>query len=155
VLLDPFFSENGSPSTTTRWHTTKRSIRVLGLEVAARKTEVVICHGRSRGPSPPTLIRVGEARVLVGEKIKYLGLQLDATWSFGEHFRRLAPRVEEVAMALSRLLPNLGGSGGRVRRVYAAVVASVALYEAPVWAVDVAVPAGCEICCADSSGGWP
>jgi len=42
-------------------------------------------------------------------------------------------------MALSRLLPNLGGPGGRVRRVYAAVVASITLYEAPVWAEDVAV----------------
>jgi len=50
-----------------------RSIRVLGLEVVARKTEAVFFHGRSRGPPPPTLIRVGEARVQVGEKIKYLG----------------------------------------------------------------------------------
>jgi len=33
-----------------------RSIRVLVLEVAARKTEVVIFHGRSRGPPPPILI---------------------------------------------------------------------------------------------------
>jgi len=69
--------------------------------------------------------------------MKYLGLHLDSTWSFGEHFRRLAPRVEGVAIALSRLLPDLGGPGGRVRRVYAAVVNSVALYGAPVWAEDV------------------
>jgi len=69
--------------------------------------------------------------------MRYLGLHLDSTWSFGEHFRRLAPRVEGMAMALSRLLPNLGGPGGRVRRVYAAVVNSVALYGALVWADDV------------------
>jgi len=86
---------------------------------------------------PP--IQGSEARVQIGEKIKYLGLQLDATWSFGEHFRCLAPRVEGVAMALGRLFPNLGRPGGRVRRVYTAVVASVALYGAPVWAEDVAV----------------
>jgi len=101
-----------------------RSIRVLGLEVAARKTEAVLFHSGSRDSPSPTLIRVGEARVQVGEKIKYLGLQLDATWFFGEYFRRLAPRVEGVAMALGRLLPNLGGPGGKVRRVYATVVAS-------------------------------
>jgi len=40
-------------------------------------------------------------------------------------------------MALSRLLSNLGGPGGRVRRVYAAVVQSIGLYGAPVWAEDV------------------
>jgi len=115
-----------------------RSIGILGLEVAARKTEAMVFRGARTGLPPPTLIRVGEARVQVGGKIKYLGLQLDATWSFGEHFRCLAPRVEGVAMALCWLLPNLGGPGGRVRRVYAAVVSSVALYGAPVWADDVA-----------------
>jgi len=115
-----------------------RSVRVLGLEAAARKTEAVIFRGAATAPPPPTFIRVGEARVQVEEKIKYLGLQLDATWSFGEHFCCLALRVEGVAMALGRLLPNLGGPGGRVRRVYAAVVASVALYGAPVWPDDVA-----------------
>jgi len=101
-----------------------RSIRTLGLEVAARKTEAVIFRGATTVPPPPTFIQVGEARVQTGENIKYLGLQLDATWSFGEHFRCLAPKVEGVAMALGRLLPNLGGPGGRVRRVYATVVAS-------------------------------
>jgi len=114
-----------------------RSIGNLGLKVAARKTETVVFRGARTGPPPPTLIRVGEVHVQVGGKIKYLGLQLDATWSFGEHFRCLAPRVG-VAMALCRLLPNLGGPGGRVRQIYAAVVSSVALYGAPVWADDVA-----------------
>jgi len=109
-----------------------RSIRTLGLEVAAQKTEAVFFHDGSHGPPPPAFIRVGEARVQLSESIQYLGLQLDATWSFGEHFCRLAPRVERVSMALCRLLPNLGGPGGRVRRVYAAVVGSVALYGAPV-----------------------
>lgn len=115
-----------------------RSIHALGLEVAAQKTESVFFHDGSHGPPPPAFIRVGEARVQLSGSIKYLGLQLDATWSFGEHFRRLAPRVERVFMALCRLLPNLGGPGGRVRRIYAAVVGSVALYGAPVWAEDVA-----------------
>jgi len=115
-----------------------RSIRALELEVAVQKTEAVFFHDGSHGPverkpPPPTFIRVGEARIQVGDSMRYLGLHLDSTWSFGEHFRRLAPRVEGVAMTLSRLLPNLGGPGGRVRRVYAAV----ALYGAPVWAADV------------------
>ena len=39
-----------------------------------------------------------------------------------------------MAAALSRLLPNLGGPDGRVRRMYAGIVNSVALYGAPIWA---------------------
>jgi len=105
--------------------------------VAAQKTEAVFFYDGTHGPPPSTFIRVGEARVRVGGSMRYLGLHLDSTWSFGEHFRELAPRVEGVAMALCRLLPNLGGPGGRVRRVYTAVVGSVALYGAPVWADDV------------------
>jgi len=116
-----------------------RSIQEMELEVATRKTETVFFHNGSHGPPPPTSIRVGEARVQVGEGIKYLGLHLDTTWSFGEHFRRLTPRVEGEVMALSRLLPNLGGPDRKVRRVYAAVVSSMALYGAPVWAEEVAV----------------
>lgn len=66
--------------------------------------------------------------------MKYLGLSLDGKWSFKSHFDLLAPKVHGVAAALSRLLHNLGGPGGRVRRLYAATVNAVALYGAPVWA---------------------
>jgi len=102
-----------------------------GVGGTARKIETVYFHDRSHGPPRPTQIIVGEARVQVGKGIKYLGLWLDATWSFGEHFRRLGPRVEGVAMALSRLLPNLGGPGGRVHQVYTSVISSMVLYGAP------------------------
>jgi len=36
-----------------------------------------------------------------------------------------------------RLMPNLGGPGGRRRRLYAGVVHSVMMYDAPVWAREV------------------
>ncbi|KMQ88097.1 reverse transcriptase [Lasius niger] len=70
--------------------------------------------------------------VLVGTQIKYLGLYLNGRWKFVEHFRRLAPRVDKAAMALSRLLPNLGGPDGRARRLYAGTVHAMTLYGAPV-----------------------
>lgn len=50
----------------------------------------------------------------------------------------LAPRVERMSTALGRLLPNLGGPDGRIRRLYVATVNSVALYRCPVWAADFA-----------------
>ncbi|XP_026325370.1 uncharacterized protein LOC113234286, partial [Hyposmocoma kahamanoa] len=66
--------------------------------------------------------------------LKYLGLILDGRWDFEEHFRRLVPRIDRVAGALHRLLPNLGGPSEGVRRLYGGVVRSVALSGgAPVW----------------------
>jgi len=73
-----------------------RSIRALGLEVAAQKTEAVFFHDGSHGPPPPTFIRIGEARVQVRESMRYLGLHLDSTWSFGEHFRRLGDLLRRL-----------------------------------------------------------
>jgi hypothetical protein len=66
--------------------------------------------------------------------IKYLGLNIDARWRFESHFRCLEPRLLSAADALSRLLPNIGGPSASVRRLYATIVRSMALYGAPVWA---------------------
>ncbi|XP_046976333.1 uncharacterized protein LOC124542425 [Vanessa cardui] len=65
--------------------------------------------------------------------MKYLGLVLDGRWSFEEHFKLLVPRIEKAVGALHRLLPNLGGPREEIRRLYAGVVRSMALYGAPVW----------------------
>lgn len=53
------------------------------------------------------------------------------------HFMELAPRLEGAALALSRLLPNIGGPNNKVRKLYSNVVASIALYGASVWAFDI------------------
>ena len=114
------------------------SIEEMGLRVALDKTEALwIRAPRSRRP-PETQLRVGRAAVRVGTTLKYLGLTLDGAWSFGQHFARLAPRLEKTAAALSRLLPNLGGPREGVRRLYASVMQSIALYGAPIWAPDLA-----------------
>ncbi|XP_071577164.1 uncharacterized protein [Temnothorax nylanderi] len=42
-----------------------------------------------------------------------------------------------MANSLTRLLPNIGGASGRVRRLYVATVHSVLLYAAPVWSDKV------------------
>jgi len=118
--------------------TVVRNIGDLGLKVAPQKTEAMYCNGL-RGAPPPegTSVRVSGVSVPVGPTMKYLGLTLDSKWSFVAHFERLAPRVERAANGLSRLLPNLGGPNVRVRRLYASVVHSLALYAAPVWAAEM------------------
>nr|XP_012218561.1 PREDICTED: uncharacterized protein LOC105669916 [Linepithema humile] len=73
--------------------------------------------------------------------MKYLGLTLDGSWGFEQHFAALAPKVGRIAEALSRLLPNIGGPGVKTRRLYANTVLSVALYGSPVWAGEMAASA--------------
>jgi len=95
-------------------------------------------YGKASGVPPETHIRVGDTSILVGDRIKYLGLLLNGQWRFGHHFDALAPRVERVSTALDRLQPNLRGPDGRVRRIYMGTVNSIALYGAPIWASDFA-----------------
>jgi len=116
--------------------TAVRHIGNLGLKVAPQKTEVM--HFGLRGAPPdPMRVTVSGVPVPVGPTIKYLGLTLDSDWSFVPHFQHLAPRVERAANSLSRLLPNIGGPNTGVRRLFANVVLSIALYAAPVWAAEM------------------
>lgn len=97
-------------------------IRSLGLRVTPNKTEAVFLHDGSRGRSSGTQIMVGFVGVQVALQIKYMGLVVDGTWSYDEHFRQLAPRLERAAAALDCPLPNLEGLGEMTRRHYAGTV---------------------------------
>ncbi|XP_071576457.1 uncharacterized protein [Temnothorax nylanderi] len=77
-------------------------------------------------------------RVPIEPSLKYLGLWLSENGSFSEHISRTMPKVRVAANSLSRLLPNIGGPSGHVRRLYAATVLSMLLYGAPVWATEAA-----------------
>lgn len=112
------------------------AIRSLDLRVAPAKTEAVYMHDGSRGDPPDTTITVDGTQVPVGKQVKYLGLIIDGGWTFVPHFERLAPRMDIIANQCARLMPNLGGPGGKARRLYATAISSVALYGAPVWAEE-------------------
>jgi hypothetical protein len=56
---------------------------------------------------------------------------------FGPHFNLLVPKVTATANALCGLLPNIGGAGTGVRRLYEGVIRSRILYGAPIWAGDL------------------
>lgn len=109
------------------------SIKAMDLKVAPRKTEAVYLHDGSKGRPPRSEVTVDGVRVEVGDRIKYLGLTLDERWSFLPHFARLASRLEVVTNQCSRIMPNLGGPGGKARKMYANAINSVALYGAPIW----------------------
>jgi len=115
-----------------------RDIREMGLRVAVHKTEALYFYGRASGKPPETQIQVSGISILGGDRIKYLGLLLDGNWRFGHHFDAIASRVKRMSTALGRLLPNLRGPDGRIRRIYVGTINSVALYGAPVWAKELA-----------------
>lgn len=78
-------------------------------------------------------IKIGRTYVQVKDSMKYLGVFVDRSWSFKDHFLYLEKKVAGVTRALSRLMPNLRGPGEQKRRLYASVVTSVMMYTAPVW----------------------
>lgn len=116
------------------------AIRSMCLRVAPLKTEAVFFFRRRDHGTPPPGIEttVDGTKVGIGRHMKYLGLVLDEMWTFEPHFKRLATRLEVMANQCARLMPNLGGPGGSVHKLYTTAVNSVALYEAPVWAEEAA-----------------
>lgn len=117
-----------------------RAIRTLGLRVSPAKSEALwFFDQRRRGTPPPDLsVTIDGEEVPVRRQMRYLGLTIDSGWTFGPHFELLVPRVTAAANALCGLLPNIGGAGLGVRRLYEGVVRSRVLYGAPVWAEDLA-----------------
>ena len=67
------------------------------------------------------------------KSIKYLGVQLDWRLSFGEHLQIATAKAIQCGVALTRLMPNIGGPREAKRRLVASVVNSKLLYAAPIW----------------------
>ncbi|XP_068623983.1 uncharacterized protein [Battus philenor] len=110
-------------------------IRGLGLEIVPNKTQELWCHRLPRTREPPdSHVRVSGHDVTVGRNIKYLGLTLGSHWGFEEHFDRLVPRIETIAGAMHRLLPNLEGPTEEGRRLYARVLRRISFEAATVLA---------------------
>lgn len=80
------------------------------------------------------VVCIGEFRVRFAWSIRYLSVQLDAMWDFGPHCREVAAKAAAVSAAVSRLLPNTGGSTAAKSRLLATVVYVMLLYTSVVWA---------------------
>lgn len=107
-------------------------IRGLGLAVSEDKTEAAIFHSKRKPELIPPVL-VGSTRIVVGEKVKYLGVILDSKLTFEPHFQYVETKVNKVSRALGRLMPNLHGPGENKRRLYANTLISVIMYGAPIW----------------------
>lgn len=106
-------------------------MRSRGLGLAHQKSEAVVLS-RRRAFVPPRLM-VGGHLIPLRNEIRYLGVILDKRLTFAAHASTVAAKAARSAAALSRLMPNIGGSAQWKRRLLASVVESQLLYAAPVW----------------------
>jgi len=83
-------------------------MRGRGLELAHQKSEAVVLS-RRRAFVPPRLT-VGGLLIPLRNEIRYLGVILDKRLTFAAHASTVAAKAARSAAALSRLMPNIGGS---------------------------------------------
>ncbi|KAJ8924031.1 hypothetical protein NQ315_006808 [Exocentrus adspersus] len=63
----------------------------------------------------------------------------DRGLTFGPHVEEVCLKAQRVARALTRLMPNIGGSQMQKRRLLAEVVHFIILYAAPIWRGAIAM----------------
>ena len=110
----------------------KRWLDTRGLEMALEKTEALLITDR-RSYNLPQIV-LGGLKVQWSRSLKYLGVQLDRSLSFGEHLKIAAAKAIQCGANLFRFMPNIGGPREAKRRLVATVVHSKLLYAPPVWA---------------------
>lgn len=102
-----------------------------GLKLSVHKTEAVMLTSK-RGYEKPSFTINGES-VQFKNHIRYLGVELSKSMGFKTHIQIASAKAEKTAAGLSRILPNVGGSRQRTRKVLSSAVLNQILYAAPVW----------------------
>lgn len=106
-------------------------MRAMALELAEHKTEMVLLYA-PRSTANIT-VQIGNSSITSTNAIKYLGVWVKRNMVGTTHVKEAAKKAEKVAMAVARLMPNIGGPDTKRRMVLSNVVLSVALYATPTW----------------------
>ena len=101
------------------------------LKMAPEKTEALLVTDRRSFQYPRIVL--GEHEIEWKKSIKYLGVQLNRRFSFGEHRQIATAKAIQCGAALTRLMPNIGGPREAKRRLVGSVVNSKLLHAAPIW----------------------
>jgi len=100
------------------------------LQLAPAKTEAIVLT-RKHIFNDPELIVEGHA-VPVKRSMRYLGVELDTRLLFTKHVHQASAKECESALAIERLMPNVGGPSQRKRALLGTVVNSKMLYAAAI-----------------------
>ncbi|KAL4121985.1 hypothetical protein QTP88_014400 [Uroleucon formosanum] len=103
-----------------------------GLQLARHKTEAIMLTKKWAYRDP--VFVVGGHTVPLLRKLQYLGLHLDSHLTFSGHFTTVSGKASQAALAIGRLMPNLGGPSQSKRTLLMSVVNSRLLYACPTWA---------------------
>ncbi|XP_060858862.1 uncharacterized protein LOC132936185 [Metopolophium dirhodum] len=106
-----------------------------GLALAPHKSECVVLTKKHSFRSPQIFVQ--GFQVPVKGNIRYLGVQLDTRLSFVAHASTVAAGAKRSAVALGRLMTNVGGPSQCKRQLLMSVMHSRLLYGAQVWADSV------------------
>ena len=117
---------NGTLGIVAKW------MASAGLQIAPEKSEAVVVT--SANEVPRIKFKILGKTIVQAEAVKYLGLWIDERLSYHRHIVEAAARSRQKSNALCRLMPNLGGARSSRRRVFGAVVSSISLYGAQIWA---------------------
>jgi len=103
-----------------------------GLQIAPAKTEAVVLTRKNVYVEPQLFVE-GHA-IPIKPSMRYLGVELDTRLSFTKHVQQTSLKASQSAMAIGRLMPNIGGPSQRKRALLGSVANSKMLYASPVWA---------------------
>lgn len=122
ALLNPVLE------TVSRW------MRLNGLELAPAKSEAIVLT-RKKIFSNPELFVEGQS-IPVKRSLRYLGVELDSRLTFSNHVEQASRKAYAYALAVARLMPNIGGPSLSKRALLGSVASSKMLYAAPTWAAQ-------------------
>lgn len=107
-------------------------MRDNGLRLAPSKTEAIVLTKKKVFTTPK--LTVEGHPVTVRRHMRYLGVELDTRLSFTQHIASASKKATSAALAISRLMPNIGGPSASKRALLGSVVNSKLLYASSVWA---------------------
>ena len=106
-----------------------------GVRVSLEKTTTTLLRPKGARRAAARHLRYGGQQVKEKDKVKLLGLWLDAEWTFGTHIGKVAEKMERRLKLLSRVSgASWGPKRGGLRTMYLALVQSVADYALPAYA---------------------
>ncbi|XP_070136104.1 uncharacterized protein [Drosophila bipectinata] len=109
-----------------------------GLSGAPQKTEAVLVS--SRKVLETATIRVGGMAITPQRAKKYLGVMIDARFSFREHLEYIEETAAATTRGLARIFLNTRGPKQNRRRLLVSVASAEILNAAPIWAEAMNTP---------------